>query len=302
MLSFLPAAIRGAIAFVLLVLNTLFWCAILFVFSLAKLVLPFDGVRRRIDPILNAIATHWISCNALWQRLTQATRWQVTGVESLAANGWYLVNANHQSWVDILVLQRVLNKRIPFLKFFLKQELIYVPVIGIAWWALDFPFMKRHSAAAIKANPALRQQDLATTRRACARFSLIPTSVMNFSEGTRFTPAKHAEQASPYQHLLKPKAGALALAVNAMGEKFNCLLDVTIAYPEGAPSFWQFLCGRTPRVILDVATRDIPREFAHGDYTDDPAFRETFQAWLTRIWDEKDARLSQIHTAANRSA
>ncbi len=69
------------------------------------------------------------------------------GVDSLHQRGWYLVSSNHQSWVDILVLQRIFHGRIPFLKFFLKQELIWVPVIGLAWWALDFPFMKRGKGA-----------------------------------------------------------------------------------------------------------------------------------------------------------
>jgi hypothetical protein len=50
---------------------------------------------------------------------------------------------------------------------------------------------------------------------------------MNFVEGTRFTPAKHAAQQSPYKHLLKPKAGGLALALHVLGDRFDSLLDVT---------------------------------------------------------------------------
>ena len=176
MLGFLPPVVRGAIAFLLLVVNTLFWCALLFAFSLVKLLLPFAAVRMRIDPVLNAIATGWVTGNGAWMRLTQNTVWDVQGVDALAYRGWYLVNCNHQSWVDIFVLQRTLNGRIPILKFFLKQELIYVPVIGLAWWALDFPFMKRHGKADLRKNPALRQQDRETTRRACEKFALVPTS------------------------------------------------------------------------------------------------------------------------------
>ena len=150
----------------------------------------------------------------------------------------------HLSTYNIFALQHVLNRRIPLLKFFIKQQLLYVPIMGLAWWALDFPFMKRHSAAALKRNPALREQDRETTRRACEKFALVPTSLMNFTEGTRFTPAKHAAQGSPYRHLLKPRTGALALALHAMGRQFHSLLDVTLAYPDGVPTFWQFLCGR----------------------------------------------------------
>ena len=294
MLGFLPPFVRGAIALVLLTVNTLFWCALLFVLALVKLVLPFKAVRLRLDPMLNAVAMAWVTCNTAWMKLTQRTTWDVQGVDQLPYQGWYLVNCNHQSWVDIFVLQRAMNGHIPMLKFFLKQQLIYVPVIGLAWWALDFPFMKRHSRAELRKNPKLRDEDRETTRRACAKFALVPTSVMNFAEGTRFTPEKHAAQASPYIYLLKPKAGALALALNAMGEQFHSLIDATIVYPEGIPSFWDFLCGTTPRVVLRVRQLPIPPAFCTGDYEGDTVFRGTVHRWLADIWEFKDAEIEKI--------
>src|SRR3546814_9530339 len=111
------------------------------------------------------------------------------------------------------------NRRIPLLKFFLKQELIKVPLLGLAWWALDFPFRKRFTRAEIEANPSLKGKDLETTRKACEKFKEMPTSVMNFFEGTRFTQAKHDQQQSPYEFLLKPKAGGTAFALSAMDGK-----------------------------------------------------------------------------------
>ena len=294
MLGFLPSFIRGVIALLLLTVNTLFWCALLFVLALVKLVLPFKAVRLRLDPMLNAVAMAWVTCNTAWMKLTQRTTWDVQGVDELPFRGWYLVNCNHQSWVDIFVLQRAMNGHIPMLKFFLKQQLIYVPVIGLAWWALDFPFMKRHSRAELRKNPKLRDEDRETTRRACAKFALVPTSVMNFAEGTRFTPEKHAAQASPYTHLLKPKAGALALALNAMGDQFHSLIDATIVYPDGIPSFWDFLCGNTPRVVLRVRQLPIPPAFCTGDYEGDTVFRGTVHRWLADIWEFKDAEIAQV--------
>lgn len=290
--------LRGVLALSLLALNTICCCIPLFALSLVKLLLPFVAVRKRIDPILNGIATTWIACNSAWMRLTQATTWDVEGVDGLKPGGWYLVNCNHQSWVDIFVLQRVLNRRIPLLKFFLKQQLIWVPLIGLAWWALDFPFMRRHGKAALRRNPALRRQDEETTRRACEKFALVPTSVMNFAEGTRFTPAKHRAQASPYRHLLKPKAGALALALGSLGEKFRSLIDVTIVYPDGIPSFWDFLCGRVPRVVVRMRQLEIPAEFCRSDYGADPAFRARFQQWLHQLWSEKDEQVERLLAAA----
>jgi 1-acyl-sn-glycerol-3-phosphate acyltransferase len=298
MLAFLPAPVRGCIAALLLALNTVFWCVPLFAGALVKLALPFDPVRRRIDPLLNAIAGLWIRSNSAWMRLTQRTQWDVQGLDELRYDGWYLVNCNHQSWSDIFVLQHVLNGRIPMLKFFLKQQLIWVPVIGLAWWALDFPFMHRHGKAQLRKHPELRSQDAQATRRACEKFALVPTSVMNFAEGTRFTAAKHRNQASPYRHLLRPKAGALALALNAMGERFRSLVDVTIVYPDGAPTFWQFACGRTSRICVRLRQLPIPAAVLSGDYTQDQQFRASFQRWLTELWEFKDRQIDEMLAAS----
>jgi 1-acyl-sn-glycerol-3-phosphate acyltransferase len=284
----------GVLSSLLLALNTLLWATPILLLSLLKLLLPVRAVRKPVDRLLNAFAANWISGNSAWIGLTSRAAWDVQGLDGLQPGGWYLVNCNHRSWVDIFVLQRVFNRRIPFLKFFLKQQLIWVPVIGVVWWALDFPFMRRHSEAQIRQNPALRLQDLQTTRRSCARFALVPTSVMNFCEGTRLTAAKHAKQQSPYQHLLKPKAGALALALNVMGEQFRALLDVTVVYPDGTPSFWDLVCGRTGRVIVRVQERAIPTDLLGGDYSGDPAYRARFQQWLGQLWQEKDALIASL--------
>jgi len=294
MLNFLPAFLIGIIASLLMALNALFWVPILLLFSAVKLVLPFKAVRLLIDPILLFIAESWISGNKGWMDLTQRTRWDVEGVEGLDPHSWYLVNSNHQSWVDILVLQYLLNRKIPLLKFFIKQQLIWVPVMGLAWWALDFPFMRRHSEDFLRKHPEMRGKDQETTRRACEKFALIPTSVMNFLEGTRFTAAKHTQQQSPYQHLLKPKAGGMALALNAMGDKFQSILDVTIVYPDGVPTFMDFLAGRMHRVTVRVRRLPIPVPLRHGDYAQDPQFREAFSKWVQLIWQEKDAQISSL--------
>jgi 1-acyl-sn-glycerol-3-phosphate acyltransferase len=299
MLHFLPAPLIGVIATVLMVLNALFWVPILLVFAALKLILPFKPVRLLIDPILLSIAENWIAGNSAWMALTQDTTWDVQGIEGLNPNNWYLVNSNHQSWVDILVLQRLLNRRIPLLKFFIKQQLIWVPVMGLAWWALEFPFMRRHSEEYLKKHPEMRGKDQETTRKACEKYALIPTSVMNFLEGTRFTTAKQAKQQSPYKHLLKPKAGGMALALDAMGDKFQAILDVTIVYPDGPVPFSDFLKGKLQRVIVRVRTLPVPQHLLKGDYAQDPAFREAFSQWVQQLWREKDAQISALLETAN---
>lgn len=297
MLNFLPSLLLGAVAFSLLLLNICVWVPLLWVMALVRVVLPFGAARRHLDPIIVKIAECWIACNSGWMWLTQRTTWDVQGIEGLNRHSWYMVSSNHQSWVDIFVLQHLLNRRIPLLKFFLKQELIWVPIMGLAWWALEFPFMRRHNKAYLRKHPEMRGKDQETTRKACEKFSLIPTSVMSFLEGTRFTPAKHARQASPYRHLLKPKAGGLALALEAMGDKFQSILDVTIDYPDGIPTFWDFLCGRVTRVVVRARTVQVPTELLGGDYSQDATLRAAYSTWVARLWQEKDEQLAALHAA-----
>jgi len=300
MLHFLPAPLVGAIASLLMLLNILLWVPILLLVSVIKLLLPLKSVRLLIDPLLLRIAEAWIAGNSFWMRLTQKLDWEVSGLQPLSPRQWYLVVCNHQSWVDILVLQHVLNRRIPLLKFFLKKELIWVPIMGLAWWALEFPFMRRHSEAYLKQHPEARGKDAATTRAACEKYALVPTSVMNFLEGTRFTPAKQQRQQSPYRHLLKPKAGGITLALDAMGEKFGAVLDITIVYPDGRPTFTQLLMGQVNNVVVRVRTLTVPHAQPLDGQTPEQALRETCQLWVNRLWAEKDTLISQILADKNR--
>jgi len=285
--------IRGALALLGILLNTLLLCLPLYFFALLRLVLRGDKSQVVLSKILVFIAETWIGINNAIIGLTSQVKWNITGMDTLDRDQWYLVTCNHQSWADILVLQRISNRRIPFLKFFLKQELIKVPLLGLAWWALDFPFMKRFSRAEIEKNPSLKGKDLETTRKACEKFAYFPTSVMNFFEGTRFEAEKHAKQQSPYKHLLKPKAGGAAFTLNAMSGHLRNLLDVTIIYPPEAPrSLLAFLGGAMNDIDVIVQQRVIPAWASEGDYESDPEFRARFQQWIGELWAEKDALLT----------
>jgi 1-acyl-sn-glycerol-3-phosphate acyltransferase len=294
MLNFLPSKIIGAIAGLLLALNVIFWVSILFVFSIPKILIPWPPLLKVINKILHWIGENWIAGNSGWMWLTQKTQWDVKGADNLNYNGWYLVVSNHQSWVDILVMQHLLNRRIPLLKFFIKRELIKVPLMGFAWWALDYPFLYRHSSEYLKQHPEQKGKDYEATRKACEKFGIVPTSVMNFLEGTRFTPAKHDKQKSEYKYLLRPKSGGLALAMNVLGEKFNSLLDITIVYPDGIPGFGDFLCGRVKRITVRMRTIEIPKELLQGNYEEDPAFRDAMHKWVQKLWQEKDRQIQKL--------
>jgi 1-acyl-sn-glycerol-3-phosphate acyltransferase len=293
MFNFLPARLIGLLSFTCYSANTLLWLLPILIFSLLKALIPFKFSKKIFSYLLDLMASNWVAVNSLVQKLLSKTKISVTGLESLSVNDWYLVIANHQSWVDIVVLQRVLHGQIPFLKFFLKKELIYVPFLGLAWWALDFPFMKRYSQAYLKKNPHLRGKDLQTTREACAKFKYKPVSVMNFIEGTRFTDKKHHKQNSPFQYLLKPKSGGISFVLDAMGEHLSKIVDVTIYYPEGIPNFSDFLSGRINSVCVEINTYDISDELGHINFSNRND-RIIFQKWLTEFWHAKDARLASM--------
>lgn len=273
--------IRAGFSFLLMALNTLFWAFPLLFIHFIKLVLPSDEWRRFWSELQNRIGTVWIAFNNLNFRVMNPVRLEVNLPPDLARDEWYMVVANHQSWVDILVLQMVFNRKIPFLKFFLKKQLFWVPVLGLAWWSLDFPFLARSRNAT---------KDLETIGKAAERFKLSPVSIMNFMEGTRFRPEKHEAQKSPYRHLLKPKAGGLTFILTAMGGKIPWILDVSIVYPGGAPSFWTFLGGEVEEIRIHARKAPVEVDLL-GDFARDKAFRRAFTNWLNDFWAEKDGVL-----------
>ena len=287
---------KGVVTVSAMALNVVVWVLVLLTVAIIKFLLPIPPVRRLLSRVMTALAEGWIGTNNAIFRAMGVLVLEPRGLERLSTREWYLVVSNHQSWVDILVLQAVFNRRIPFLKFFLKQQLIWVPFLGLAWWALDFPFMRRHSPEYLEKHPEKRGEDLDVTRRACEKFRLIPTSVMNFVEGTRFTERKHAAFKSPYRHLLPPRPGGTSFVLSAMGGMLHSMLDVTIAYTGRTPSFWDLCCGRLGTVTVDIRRRPIDEWMSAGDYAGDPAFRARFKEWLAGLWTEKDDLLDRLCT------
>lgn len=264
--------------------------------ALVKLLVPVFVLRRAIDRLLDAASNLWIIFNTWQQTYTLPTKVEVHGLDDLSRDEWYMLVANHQSWTDILVLVRAFNARIPGVKFFFKQSLLWVPVLGLALWGLDFPYMRRYSKAKLARHPELKGKDVEQTRKACERFRHHPVTIINFLEGTRFTPAKHAQQNSPYRHLLMPRAGGLAFTLDAMNGQLHRMLDVTIYYPEGIPSYWDYACGRVKHIQVHIRQLPIPAELI-GDYTGNEEFRAGFQQWVNQLWQDKDERMEEMKSA-----
>jgi len=289
-------SVVAVMSFSLYIINTVFWSTPIFILSVFKLV-PIAAFRKGISWLLDACAAGWVTVNSGIQKIFSRMNIKVSGDLNLSEEDWYLVLSNHQSWVDIVILQRIFNGKIPFLKFFLKEQLRYVPILGLAWWALDFPFMKRYTKSHLAKNPHLKGKDLETTKRSCEKFKYKPVSVMNFIEGTRFTELKHQKQNSPYQGLLKPKSGGIGFVLTVMGEQLHKVVDVTIYYPQRIPTFWHFLSGRIKDVYMHIDVHDITQDLI-GDYANDKEYKKRVHSWVNSVWQAKQATLIDLQQQA----
>jgi len=280
--------------------NTIFWTIPLLITALLKLIIPWSPWRSLCSKIILMFANAWIICNGIAIKQVSRIKINVIGDPPMSLDDWFLVIANHQSWVDILAMQQVFRGKIPFLKFFLKQELIRIPFLGLAWWALDFPFMKRYSKSTLKKKPHLKGKDIEATRKACEKFKLQPISVVNYVEGTRISPEKHARQNNSYKHLLRPRSGGIGYVMTMLGNQIHYILDLTIHYPSGLLTYWDYVTGRLEQIDIYIKTTEVSDKL-RGDYINDPQYRAEFQTWLTNEWHEKDALLERLKNPTDSS-
>ena len=252
---------------------------------------------RKVDETNIQITNSWLSVNNwLIDHVLPNTQWDISIDEDLqlSMQGRYLMTCNHQSWVDTTVNQYFGLTRMPLTRFFTKWELIFIPFVGQAFKILGFPMMKRHSKAQIAKKPELKDRDMEEARKACQQLLSQPFTLLNYLEGTRFTQEKHDQQQSPYQHLLKPKAGGLALALNILGDQIDALVDMTIVYPDGVPGYSEFWLGEVPRIAVNLRKIHIPDWILGGNYEDDAEYRERFQQWVHELWLEKDQLIESM--------
>lgn len=293
-MSRLLAAITLPLSIALTILVTIICSVPIIVAGLIKLLVPIPAVWRSISVFCNFMMYCWCEGLALLLHLNPWLKWDVQGLEGLNKKNWYLLISNHHSWADIVVLCVLFRKHIPMNKYFLKQQLAWVPFIGLACWALDMPFMRRYSRSYLIRPPERRGKDVETPRRSCEKFRAHPTTIVNFVEGSRFTEEKKRETRSPYHNLLPPKAAGIAMALNVLGSQFDKLLNVTLCYPDNhTRPFYDMLSGRLTRIVVRINLVPIGEEL-HGDYVNDKNFKRGFQRWLNGLWEEKDRQLTDI--------
>lgn len=256
------------------------------------------GSKIADDTVID-VTNRWIHANnALINNILPRKDWRIDLPDNVHSDGKYLLISNHQSWVDTSIVQYISENRLPLTRFFTKFELIFIPVIGQAFYFLDFPMMRRHSKEAIAKNPALKGKDIEEAKRACAMLKNKPFTLLNYIEGTRFTKHKRDEQNSPYTHLLKPRAGGLSLAINALGADIDGILDMTIVYPDGAPTYSDLWKGNIKRLGVDVRYIEMPDDLLvtmqDNDLANDPVTKAKFFDWIATTWQQKDQRITDM--------
>lgn len=285
--------IKGAISCLLITIPSLLWSIPLLVLSLLKLLAPTQTLRNLIMQALNFVIMNWLDINLWWMKRWLKTPLTLEIPDDLSDDQWWLVISNHRSWTDIFMLFLALHRRISIPRFFIKKTLLWIPVVGLAFWAQDYPIMRRYSRAQLAKNPKLAEIDRRATQRMCERAKDFPISIVIYVEGTRFTPVKRERQQSPYQHLLRPKAGGIAQVLNLMGDQLSGILDVTISYANPSPTFWGFLCGTEQPVTLTARRLAVPNWMLGTQYHTQPQDKERFHQWINALWQEKDALLNK---------
>lgn len=295
---FYSGIVYGIIALIsLTVITTLCFIPILII-GLVKLI-PIESWRITCTKGIDRMAVIWNGIITAYARRFCAVEWKITGVTQFNPQQWYLVIANHQSWLDIVILQNVLHRKIPVLKFFIKSQLKWVPLFGFAWWAMGCPFMKRHSREYLEKNPHKKGDDIKSTQKALKLFKSYPSSVISFIEGTRFTSEKHLHQQSPYLHLLKPKAGGIGQVISAMGKQLQPLIDVTIVYPSASTTLWDFLCRRIRTISVNIRQLAIPELFTSSEFAlQDSYTLDSFRSWINEQWATKDQLIVTMRQSA----
>ncbi|NOU52924.1 acyltransferase [Pseudoalteromonas sp. JBTF-M23] len=284
--NFLPNWFFGLCATLVLFVNTIVCGLVVFILGLVKLCLPINAVSH----LLHIAYGTWCKGNRLGLMIG-CEDLNIDVPEQVRQQGWYLLVSNHISWLDIVVLSGV--EALPAPKFFLKDELKYIPFIGTGAWAMGMPFMKRASKAQIAKNPKLKGLDVERTKRSCGNFRRHPTTVINFAEGTRFTPQKQRKQSSEYQHLLKPKAGGTAFALEVLNEQLDGLLNTTLVYQaQGQHICRSFMLGQLQSIHVAIELYDM-NSVPQGSYQLDKDYRIRFQNFLNAIWHTKDGQITQ---------
>ena len=289
-MAWLIKQFKGLITVIIIALVLTLGVIVLTLVNIPRLI-PLKSIKKNIGKLSNEIGSLIVATLKLSIKAIHRPKWEFELPENLGTSNWYIGMSNHLSWGDIFILLFAGHRKVPLLKFFMKDELKWIPILYLVHKTVDMPFLKRHSMKSLKKNPELRKLDMIAAQKAAKRFARNPSVAFSFAEGTRYTPEKHATQSSPYFYLLKPKIGALNIALSGM-PKVSHLLDFTIIYKTNKTSAWNFVCGDMNDVKVIARSYKLPKKILERNYSD-AEYKKIFQNFINDIWKEKTNILSK---------
>ena len=245
-----------------------FWLILLIPVSLGKLL--FRSANKFWSRVVSFIYHGAVFCNTIWMKHVIGVKINIEG--KFKNHPSPIVISNHQSWVDIPIIHHAITDRGPIIKFLVKRQLVWVPIIGWLCLILGFPRLHRgkgHGA---------REKDYATIRKFSEKSNKESGAILIFPEGTRFSEAKRKAQSSPYRHLLNPRIGGLRILKEA-GDPDTPIIDLTLIYLGGNSNFWECLHGATSVIEVKISV------YRLGDIED-------LSEWLSERWKEKESLIS----------
>ena len=282
----------GVVTFLCILFILSFGVIVLSIINAPRLV-PNKKLKKLLGHISNRIGSKIVELITASLQILHGLKWEFNIAEHLNTQTWYIAMSNHQSWADIFILLAAGHKKMPLLKFFMKKELQWIPIIYLVHKTIDMPFLNRHSQKQIQANPELKKLDYENAEIAAKRFSRNPSTAFSFAEGTRFTDEKHLAQASPYKNFLIPKIGALAIALKGMPQ-VNELIDFTVIYSSEKRSAWDFLCGEMSQAKVYAKAYEIPSTLKGKNFDQEEEYRQEFKNFINKIWKEKQERYTEL--------
>jgi 1-acyl-sn-glycerol-3-phosphate acyltransferase len=272
--------VMSLFSFLFITVNLMFWLPVLILCTLIRLLLPFGVVKKTTFFVVKMIYRFAVIASAWWFKNVLKIRFDIEDEEqvlaNLSMNDSPLIICNHQSWFDTFLLQTLISRDGPMVKFLIKRELLWVPVLGWVCLVLDFPRLNRMKDA------DSRSRDRKVTEQVSLKLGDEAGALLLFPEGTRFSSKKRQARQSPHENLLKPKQGGFNIILQATTHdpgKNTRLLDISIRYEPGDADCWRCMSGAVDLIHVKVTSTDT-RQIADG------------AVWLEDCWREKDKWLS----------
>ena len=250
--------------------NLLIGFTLLLPVSVISWLIPLPVVSRGCIVIVDHIYRFAVKVDSFWML-------KVVGIELIVkgkanTDRAPVVICNHRSWFDIALVQEVITGNGPIIKFLVKREIAWVPIIGWICLALNFPMLRRSK------KDGARKRDFSIIQKATKTHGDEDGALLVFPEGTRFSNLKKTNQESPYNHLLKPKTGGLKVIQQHAGAD-TTLVDVTINYHQNDVQIWNCLHGEPGKITITLE---------HYTLTE----IDDLETWLNDRWLAKDKILS----------